>query len=95
MRRNLDVKQSSKTHQAQLPAGKHPWKAPSWFLCFQGGEVPPHGGELEVGGGWNFGNFGNFGRARGADRGGEDGAGARGAGGWSCRAQGIRQPHGR
>lgn len=71
--------------------------SPSWemplegsipLLCLQGGEIPPHGGELEVRGGWNFR------RARGADRGGEDRAGARGAGGWSCGAQGIRQPHG-
>lgn len=91
MRRNLDaglIKQGFESHQAQLPAGKNPWKDPSQFLCFQGGEVPPHRGELEVGRGWNFG------RARGADRGGEDRAGARGAGGWSCSAQGIRQPHG-
>lgn len=83
-----EEKQSFNTHQAQLAAGKSSRKDPPQFLCLQGGEVPPHGGELEVGRGWDFG------RARGADRGSEDGAGARGAGGWSCGAQGIRQPHG-
>lgn len=83
-----EEKQSFNIHQAQLSAGKPSRKDPPQFLWFQGGEVPPHGGELEVGRGWDFG------RARGAHRGGEDGAGARGAGGWSRGAQGIRQPHG-